>query len=50
MQAASSALKMEAVPSSDMSVNYRTAWRNNPEDSTLHNHGCENLEQNMKNY
>jgi hypothetical protein len=37
-------LKMEAICSSEMSVNFqRTTRRYIPEDSTLHNHCCENL-------
>jgi hypothetical protein len=40
----SSTLKMEAILSSETSVNFqRTAQRNITEDSTLHNHRCENL-------
>jgi hypothetical protein len=36
-------LKMEAVCSSEMSVNlYQTIWRHSPQDSTLHGHRCEN--------
>jgi hypothetical protein len=37
-------LKMEAICSSKTSVDFqRTTWRYIPEDSTLHNHPCENL-------
>jgi hypothetical protein len=41
----SSALKMEAISSSETSVDtQRTTRRYIPEDCTLHNHRCENLE------
>jgi hypothetical protein len=37
MLAATFTLMMEAVSTSDMSVNfYHTTWHNNPEDSHLH--------------
>jgi hypothetical protein len=40
----SSTLKMEAICSSEMSVDtQRTTRRYMPEDETLHNHRCENL-------
>jgi hypothetical protein len=40
----SSTLKMETKCSSEMSVEYqRTTQRYIPEDITLHNHRCENL-------
>jgi hypothetical protein len=40
----SSTLKMEATCSSEMSVDfYRTTRIYVPEDTTLHNHRCENL-------
>jgi hypothetical protein len=40
-----STLKMEAICSSEMSGDtQRTTWRYIPEDYTLHNHRCENLE------
>jgi hypothetical protein len=40
----SSTLKTEAVCSSETSVDfYQTTWHYTPEDSTLHNHQCENL-------
>jgi hypothetical protein len=40
----SSTLKMEAICSSEMSVDIqRTTRRYIPEGSTLHNHRCENL-------
>jgi hypothetical protein len=40
----SSALKMEAICSSETSVDtQRTTRRYIPEDGTLHNHRCENL-------
>jgi hypothetical protein len=39
-----STLKMEAICSSEMSVDIqRTTRRHIPEDDTLHNHLCENL-------
>jgi hypothetical protein len=35
---------MEATSTSETSVNfYQTTWCNNPEDSHLHTHCCENL-------
>jgi hypothetical protein len=37
-------LKMDAIYSFETSVDFhRTTWRYIPEDSTLHNNGCENL-------
>jgi hypothetical protein len=46
----SSTLKMEAICSSETSVDIqRTTWRYIPEDSTLHNHRCENLRPAMSN-
>jgi hypothetical protein len=40
----SSTLKMEAISSSETSVEFqRTTRRHIPEDATLQNHGCENL-------
>jgi hypothetical protein len=40
----SSTLKMEAICFSKMSVDFQhTTWPYAPEDSTLHNHHCENL-------
>jgi hypothetical protein len=37
-------LEIEAICSSEMSVDsQRTTWRYIPEDSTLHNHRCEDL-------
>jgi hypothetical protein len=39
---------MEAICSSEMSVDFQqTTWRYIPEDSTLHNHCCENLKSYM---
>jgi hypothetical protein len=38
------ALMMEAASTSEMSINfYQTTWHNNPEDSHLHSHCCEDL-------
>jgi hypothetical protein len=39
-------LKMEATSSSEMWADFQqqTTWRYIPEDKTLHNHCCENLE------
>jgi hypothetical protein len=39
----SSTMKMEAMCSSETVDFQRIAWRHIPEDSTLHNHCCENL-------
>jgi hypothetical protein len=37
-------LKMEAVCSSEILIEFQqTTWRSSPEDSTAHNHHCENL-------
>jgi hypothetical protein len=45
----SSTLKMEAICSSEISVDFqRTARRYTPEDITLHNLHCENLKSYMK--
>jgi hypothetical protein len=38
-----SALKMEAIRSSEMSVHIRSTQRHIPEDGILHSHRCENL-------
>jgi hypothetical protein len=47
-QLISSALKTEAICSSEMSVDFQwTTRRYIPEDGTLHNHRCENLESYM---
>jgi hypothetical protein len=44
----SSTLKMEAVCSSKMSVDFHwTTWCYNPEDTTLHNDKCENPKSNI---
>jgi hypothetical protein len=44
----SSTLKMEAIYSSETSVDtQRTPRRNIPEDDTLHNHRCENLKSSL---
>jgi hypothetical protein len=44
-----STLKMEAICSSETSVDVqRTTRRYIPEDSTLHDHRCENLKSNME--
>jgi hypothetical protein len=42
------ALKMEAVSTSEMSVNFYQTTRHNPEDSHLHTHRRENLEYNQQ--
>jgi hypothetical protein len=43
----SSSLKMEAIRSSETSVNFhRTTWRYIPEGRSLHNYRCENLKFN----
>jgi hypothetical protein len=45
----SSTLKMEAICSSEMSVEtQRTTRRHIPEDDTIHNHRCENLKSYIK--
>jgi hypothetical protein len=47
--AASITLLMEAAGTSEMSVNfYQTIQHNNPEDSYLHTHHCENLKSHWK--
>jgi hypothetical protein len=38
-----STLKMEAIRSSETSVNARSTQRHIPEDDILHSHRCENL-------
>jgi hypothetical protein len=38
-----STLKMEAIRSSETSVNTRSTQRHIPEDDILHSHRCENL-------
>jgi hypothetical protein len=44
----SSALKMEAICSSEVSVETQlTTRRHIPEDDTLHNHRCENLKSSL---
>jgi hypothetical protein len=46
----SSAMKMEAICSSETSVAFQqTTRRHTPEDDTLHNHCCENLKSYMIN-
>jgi hypothetical protein len=46
----SSTLKMEAIYSSEMSVDFQwTTWRRVPGDRTLRNHRCDNLKSYMLN-